>query len=76
MSELKTLEDFEIKHEWADMYFVDSYDLKQEAINWVNELHNQSLILKLNSYEKRHFEGGIDILKQFFNITEEDLEHE
>ena len=66
---LKTLKDLERK---ANPDFVYSKELKAEAIKWVKELEKVPF-----DYEERgandYNNGKIEILKEFFNITEEDL---
>jgi len=82
MTELKTLKDIYNKHNreieseqyWMMAFLEFNADLKQEAIKWVKELEN--IIKYRGEYFKDRAESErrvIVFIKQFFNITEEDL---
>jgi hypothetical protein len=69
---LKTLKDLQKELEWK----LDTYvALRQEAIKWINKLQSdhpyvaEDPVLTMDQYIK----GQVDWIKQFFNITEEDL---
>ena len=77
---LKTLKDFAANSE--DLKIRETYaieretmikELKQEAIKWIKELENQ--ICEPNGYCEHYIDisGTLDWIKNFFNITEEDL---
>ena len=79
---LKTLKDLEQKHEWAQMYFVDTEILRQEAIKRIKDLIKQekyytgiTYIGNIDSFhlDDSHYEILIHWMKNFFNIKKEEL---
>lgn len=67
MTELKTLKDIEFG--CAECEPEDIKPLRQEAIKWVNELKSNH---NFDAYYKKE-EAIIYWIKQFFNITDEEL---
>lgn len=86
MTELKTLKDIELRMPENIYYstmkpikadgfmFVESKDLKKEAIKWIKHL---AIINagrpSIDDYILQRTGGQIDFIKNFFNITEDDL---
>ena len=75
MTQLKTLEDIEFKHEWNEAqkpFAVYSEDLRAEAINWIKELEKEErgMWKTGNPLVAKHAKLWI---KHFFNITDEEL---
>ena len=73
---LKTLKDLE-GMSYADLWFVNEWQLRQEAIKRVKkcEKDREVLIRSANNFVEcdNLFRGEIRALTEFFNITEEDL---
>lgn len=69
-TELRTLKDLpQMIREDGTIDFVDYKSLKQEAIKWVRFLKKYWL----DGHYRLQTEGKIEMLKIFFNITEEEL---
>jgi hypothetical protein len=70
-TELKTLKDFKIKNQYD---YISFKDLKQEVIKWIKEIERG------NCEEYEHYQGEvyglIKWIRDFFNITKEDLNME
>ena len=78
MNELKTLKDLEQKHEWAQMYFVDTEILRQETINWIKEWKRDSIeAMRTEHYPQAMIsDAKIEAFMNFFNITDEELKND
>ena len=84
MSELKTLKDLTIGTGELDKT-CDPYELRQEAINWINYWESQRKKInrktppreldgrKLDKDSTLFYESRMYAFKEFFNISEEDL---
>ena len=69
--ELKTLKDFEIFSEELDDNLVWSDELREEAVKWVRDrMRTKDIGTKLWETEML---AQIRFIKNFFNLTEEDL---
>jgi len=60
--------------------FIRPHDnLKQEAIKWIKEIREEfdnersGTKLEANHYLFGYFEGKIDFIKEFFNLTDEEI---
>ncbi len=69
MSELKTLKDLQ---EITSSQKVLKMELRQEAIKWIKEyqIKSKNAHIQLNAF---YYDGYVDGLKEFHNITDEDL---
>ena len=69
---LKTLKDFE-SHVNESIHNRLCKELKKEAIKWVKSFESLLRFAKHEGYKQENLAGKIGFIKEFFNITEEDL---
>ena len=70
MSELKTLKD--IVRSKLNPFLIADFDLKAEAVKWVKKLEAEPYDVKIHAYKL----GKIAIIKEFLNLTEEEIKGE
>jgi len=70
---LKTLKDF-VGEDGELKGVVFEEELKAEAVKWVKYYKKQMILFDNKSSQYWCFFGRADSLKDFFNLTEEDLE--
>ena len=74
MTKLKTLKDMKCLPTPLGDKMISSKEVRQEAIKWYKSLtKNINKRKKPSEKTKRIVKGQIEILRLFFNITEEDL---
>ena len=73
LKELKTLKDLGYITGTNDVRFINEIELKAEAIKWVKHYLIQHNDKKEDWDVRCCAHGAIEALKDFFNITEEDL---
>jgi len=70
---LKTLKDMGFVRKDVNIRVINEPELKAEAVKWVK--HFQNNIKETDDFElKTVNHGSVMVLKDFFNITEDDLE--
>ena len=78
MTELKTLKDFRCQAEHCcdrdncNNQSIKVDNLRQEAIKWIKELS----LIKESVMSQDYRDGKMDMLRAFFNITEEELKEQ